>query len=70
MVAYLAGCFPGCRKEGEGKMELNLRELQEIERLLSNRMNACPDPDVERLRHKIREEINDVRRQINHMVME
>ncbi len=51
-------------------MEFNLWELQEIERLLSNRMNADPDTEIERLRRKIREEINDMRRQINHMVME
>lgn len=69
MVAYLEDCFPGSRKEGQGEMEFNLWELQEIERLLSNRMNAGPDPEIERLLHKVRQETNDVRRQINHMVM-
>lgn len=39
-------------------MELNLWELKEIERLLTNRMNACPDPDIGRLLHKTRKEIS------------
>ncbi len=38
-------------------MELNLWELQTMERILSNRMNADYDPDIERLLYKVREEI-------------
>lgn len=46
-------------------MKLNLQELKIIERLLSNRINADFDPDIDRLLCKIRKEINDINHQIN-----
>ena len=46
-------------------MRLNLRELQTIERLLSNRLNADFDPEVDELLHKVRKQINDMNYQIN-----
>ena len=49
-------------------MKLNLHELKIIERLLSNRINADYDPDIERLIFKIRKEINDISHQINRTI--
>lgn len=46
-------------------MKLNLQELKMIERLLSNRINADYDPDIDGLLCKIRKEINDISHQIN-----
>lgn len=46
-------------------MKFNLSELQIIERLLSNRLNADFDPEVEELLHKVRKQINDINYQIN-----
>ncbi len=46
-------------------MRLNLSELKIIERLLSNRLNADFDPEVDDLLHKVRKEINDTNYQIN-----
>ena len=46
-------------------MKLNLCELKIMERLLSNRINADYDPDVDRLLCKIRKEINDITYRIN-----
>ena len=40
-------------------MKFTTNELQIIERLLSNRMNADYDPDIVGLLHKVRKEIND-----------
>lgn len=40
-------------------MKLTTNELQIIERLLSNRLNADFDPDVDELLHKVRKEINE-----------
>ncbi|MCI9080595.1 MAG: hypothetical protein HFH68_17095 [Lachnospiraceae bacterium] len=39
-------------------MKLSLTELQIIERLLLNRLNAAYDPKVEELLCKVRKEIN------------
>ena len=49
-------------------MKLNLWELKIIERLLSNRINAEFDPDIDRLLCKIRKEINDISHQINRTI--
>lgn len=49
-------------------MNLNLQELKIIERLLSNRINADYDPDVDRLLCKIRKEINVINHQINRTI--
>lgn len=46
-------------------MNFNLSELQIIERLLSNRLNAGFDQDVDNLLHKARKKINDIKYQIN-----
>lgn len=46
-------------------MKFNLQELEIIERLLTNRINAGFDPDVENLLHKVRKEINEIKHQIN-----
>lgn len=40
-------------------MKLTTNELQIIERLLSNRLNADFEPDVDELLHKIRKEISE-----------
>lgn len=49
-------------------MKLNLQELKIIERLLSNRINADYDPDIDRLLCKIRKEINDINYQIDQTI--
>ncbi len=49
-------------------MKLNLQELKIIERLLSNRINADYDTDIDRLLCKIRKEINDISNQINRTI--
>lgn len=49
-------------------MKLNLRELKIMERLLSNRINADFDPDIDRLLCKIRREINNISHQINRTI--
>lgn len=46
-------------------MTFSLKELEMIERLLSNRMNADFDPDVKELLHKVRKEINDRKHSFN-----
>lgn len=46
-------------------MKLTANELQIIERLLSNRLNADFDPDVDELLHKVRKEINERNNQFN-----
>lgn len=46
-------------------MKLTTRELQIIERLLSNRLNADFDSDVDELLHKVRKEINERKYQFN-----
>lgn len=46
-------------------MKLTTSELQIIERLLSNRLNADFDPDVNELLHKVRKEINERKYQFN-----
>lgn len=46
-------------------MKLTTNELQIIERLLSNRLNADFAPDVDELLHKVRKEINERNYQIN-----
>ena len=46
-------------------MKFSTSELQIIEHLLSNRLNAYFDPDVDELLHKVRKEINERNRQIN-----
>lgn len=46
-------------------MKLTANELQIIERLLSNRLNADFEPDVDELLHKVRKEINERNYQIN-----
>lgn len=38
-------------------MNLNLRELEIIHRLLQNRLNANYDPEIEELSHKFNQEI-------------
>lgn len=38
-------------------MKIDLPELKILERLLSNRINAGFDPDIDKLLHKIRSEI-------------
>lgn len=43
-------------------MEFNLRELEIIEKLLSNRLNADFDPDIDKLRNKVRDRIDDIKR--------
>lgn len=49
-------------------MKLNLCELKIIERILSSRINADFDPDIDRLICKIRKEINDINHQINRTI--
>lgn len=49
-------------------MKLNLSELEIIERLLLNRLNADFDNDVSELLHKVRKEISDIRYQINRTI--
>jgi len=49
-------------------VKFNLQELKIIERLLTNRINADYDPDIDRLLCKIRKEINDIRHQINRTI--
>ncbi len=49
-------------------MKLNLSELEIIERLLLNRLNADFDNDVNELLHKVRKEISDIRHQINRII--
>lgn len=46
-------------------MKFNSRELEIIERLLSNRLNADYDNEVAELLHKIKKEINDIKYQID-----
>lgn len=46
-------------------MNFNLSELQIIERLLSNRLNADFDPEVDELLHKVKKQINNISYQIN-----
>lgn len=46
-------------------MKLTTNELQIIERLLSNRLNADFDPDVDELLHKVIKEINERNYQLN-----
>lgn len=46
-------------------MKLSTSELQIIERLLSNRLNADFDPDVDELLHKVRKEISNRNYQFN-----
>ncbi len=46
-------------------MKLTTSELQIIERLLSNCLNADFDPDVDELLHKVRKEINERNHQFN-----
>lgn len=46
-------------------MKLTTNELKIIERLLSNRLNADFDPDVDELLHKVRKEINKRNYQFN-----
>ena len=48
-------------------MKLTTNELQIIERLLSNRLNADFDPDADELLHKVRKEINERNYQFNRM---
>lgn len=52
------------RNGGEG-VKLTTSELQIIERLLSNCLNADFDPDVDELLHKVRKEINERNHQFN-----
>ena len=40
-------------------MKISMEELKVIEQLLSNRMNAGYDPNVEKLLSKVRKEIDD-----------
>lgn len=47
------------------RMKFNLSELKIIEKLLSNRLNADFDQDVDELLHKVRKQINDINYQIN-----
>lgn len=49
-------------------MKFNLCELKTIEQLLSNRINADYDPDVDRLLCKVRKEINDINHKINRTI--
>ncbi len=49
-------------------MKFNLCELKTIEQLLSNRINADYDPDIDRLLCKIRKEINDINHKINQTI--
>lgn len=51
-------------------MKLSTSELQIIERLLSNRLNADFDSDVDELLHKVKKEINDRNYQFNRTMME
>ncbi len=46
----------------------DLCELKTIEQLLSNRINADYDPDIDRLLCKIRKEINDINHKINRTI--
>lgn len=46
-------------------MKLTTNELHIIERLLSNRLNAYFDHDVDELLHKVRKEISERNYQIN-----
>ena len=45
------------RKRGKIVMKIDLPELKILERLLSNRINAGFDPDIDKLLHKMRNEI-------------
>ena len=46
-------------------MKLTTNELQIVERLLSNRLNADFEPDVDELLHKVRKEISERNYQFN-----
>ena len=46
-------------------MKFNLNELQIIERLLSNRLNADFDSEIDELLHKVRKQISNINYQIN-----
>lgn len=46
-------------------MKLTTNKLQIIERLLSNRLNADFDPDIDELLHEVRKEINKRNYQFN-----
>lgn len=49
-------------------MKFNLSELEIIERLLINRLNADFDNEVDELLRKVRGEINNIRYQINRTI--
>lgn len=46
-------------------MKLTTNELNIIERLLSNRLNADFDPDVNELLYKVRKKISEMEYQFN-----
>lgn len=46
-------------------IDLNLRELRVIERLLRNRLNADFDLEIDSILRKIRKEINETEHAIN-----
>ena len=49
-------------------MEFNIRELEIIERLLINRINADFDNEVDELLCKVMKEINNIRYQIKRTI--